>query len=277
MADPDVLTNAFLATHPVDAARVLESMAGNDAAALFDAVPARLGAPALEAMRPFAAAKSLPRDDARAALLLGGVSVPAAAAVLRYLPEARRGALIDALPTPTAIACRALLGYSEDSVGAWVDSEIIALPPASRASDALDLLRSARVNASSPVYAVDAQRRPLGQVEIATLLRADRDARLELLMRDVTDTLPAATPLAGAVEHRVWSHADIAPVVERGGALVGVIERRMLRRMQRRRAARAAAVPGALTAVVAAGYWHAVASLIEATLTMLSAPPERRK
>ncbi|MEP7275777.1 MAG: hypothetical protein ABI812_05430 [Betaproteobacteria bacterium] len=277
MAEPDVLTHAFLAAHPQDAARVLEQLPSDDAAALFDSAPARLCAPVLGAMLPYPASRCLQRVDAtRAPLLLSGISVPAAAAILRHLPEAQRIPLLDALPTPAALACRALLGYPEDSVGAFVDTEIVALTAEHRVRDAQDALGAARVTPSGPVYVIDAQRRPVGQVDLAVLLRAAPHDRLDRVMGAIPATLPAVTPLEGSADHPLWRLADVVPVVERSGALVGVVRRRALLAAQRRFGAGAAPASGSLAGVLATGYWHWVTSLMEATLSMLAASGRHR-
>ena len=57
MANPESLTLAFVTAHPAEAARILERLNASDAAALFDRVPARAGAPVLTAMLPSAAAR----------------------------------------------------------------------------------------------------------------------------------------------------------------------------------------------------------------------------
>ena len=273
MADHDVLTNAFLASHPEDAARVLEQLPDEDAAALYERAPARLGAPVLGAMLPYTAARCLLRIEAsRAAMLLAAISVPAAVAVLRYLTEAQRAPLFEALPTATAIACRALLAFPRDSVGAYVDTEILALPPNCQARDALETLRAAHIMPLGPVYVIDARRRPLGQVGLPMLMRAGAHERLDTLMSAIRATLPAATPLAGADGHPAWREADLVPVVERGGGLVGVAQLRTLRSAQRR-LANAGPAPESLAAVLAIGYWHTVAGLVEATLSSLAASP----
>jgi len=273
MAELDLLTNAFLASHPEDAARVLERLPEADAAALFERTPARLGGPTVAAMLPYAASRCLLRlDQSRAALLLTSMSIPAVAAVLRYVPERERIVLLDALPAGTALACRALLGYPEDSVGACSDTEIVVLPPSSRASDALQALRAGHINRSSPVYVVDPQQRPLGQIEVLTLLRAEPHDRLDALMRPLSGTLAAATPLAGALLHPVWRETDIAPVVERSGALVGVVQRRTVQRVQQRHDPSASSVDS-LFAALSLGYWHLVVGLIEAIVSLLASPP----
>jgi magnesium transporter len=277
MAEADVLTNAFLASHPDAAARVLEQLPAEEAAALFDRTPARLGAAALGAMLPYTAARCLAFVDlARAAMLLAAISVPAAAAVLRNIPEPRRASLLDALPTAASLACRALLGYPEDSVGACIDTEVIALPPESRAVDALEALRAARDLPTGPVYVVDAMRRPLGEVALPVLLRAGAQQRLDTLMSALTVTLPAVTPLAGAADHPAWRDADVVPVVERGGGLVGVVARRALLRASRVRRADDGPEPESLAALLALGYWNAVLGLVEATLSLLAHPPRGR-
>ncbi|MEO5700149.1 MAG: CBS domain-containing protein [Casimicrobiaceae bacterium] len=275
MADPDVLTHAFLASHPADAARVLEAMGAEDAMALFERVPVRLAAPVLEVMRPYTAARALPVDVARGAMLLSGLSVPAAATLLRYLPESRRAALIDGLPTGMALACRALLGYPEDSVGACVDPDVVALLGESRVREALDALRETRVKRTGAVYVVDRDRRPLGQVELPALLQAAPETRLKTLARGLPGTLPAVTPIGAAQEHPVWQRADVVPVVERGGALVGVIARSALNQ-DHDRSADAGSVDS-FGALVATGYWHAVSALIEAALSALGAPAKAQR
>jgi magnesium transporter len=276
MADPDVLTHAYLASHPADAARVLEDLAVGDATALFARVPARLGAPVLEAMRPQVAASVLPADAERGALLLRNLSVPGAAALLRYLPETRRAALIEALPAAMALACRTLLGYPEDSVGACIDTDLVALPQGARVREAIDALREVRARGSVPVYVVDGRRRPLGQVELAALLQAVPEAQLDTLAVELPGTLPAVTPIAAALEHPTWREADLVPVVERGGALVGVVDRRALRRAQGGRAGGGAPAQVSLAAFAALGYWNAVAALIDSTLSALGPAARER-
>jgi Mg/Co/Ni transporter MgtE len=273
MADLDVLTNAFLASHPDAAARVLEQLSHDDAAALYARVPARLGAGVLNAMLPYPAARCLQLvEPAQAALLLAGMSVPAAAAVLRNVPESLRTRLLDALPTTTALACRALLGYPEDSVGACVETEIIALSPGTRVEEALDALREARTLPAGPVYVVDPLRRPLGQVELPVLLRADARQRVDALMTPLPSTLPAVTPLAGADGHPAWRDADVVPVVERGGGLVGVVARRSVQRAQRGRGEQSIQPSDSLPALLALSYWEAVRGLTDAALSALVPP-----
>lgn len=269
MADPDVLTHAFLVAHPSDAARVLERLAPAEAAALFERIPARLGAPVLAAMLPHAAARCLATlEPERGALLLGAMSPPLAAASLRPVAEPTRARLLAALPTAVALACRALLGYPDDSVGAWADTDVVALPAESTAGEALDAVRGAAQTPRAPVFVVGADQRLLGTADMSVLLRASADVRLEALLR-ATPSLSAVTPLAGAAALSAWHETDVIAVVERGGRLVGALYRHTLEEAMRGRASAPDPTVGSLPALLARGYWAAASGLAEATLALL--------
>ena len=142
MASAETLTLAFLNAHPARAARVLERLPGPEAAALFARLPARAGGPVLAAMLPPTAARLLSNlDDAAALALLTVLGAQSAVGVLRHLAEPRRSRLIAGLPTATAVASRLLLGYLEDSVGGWVDPDVIAVAAECTAGEALALAR----------------------------------------------------------------------------------------------------------------------------------------
>ncbi len=277
MADAEILTHAYLDAHPADAARVLEQLSAGEAAALLEQVPARLGAPVLAAMLPSTAGQCLREaEPARAAMLLAATNVPAAASILRYVPERQRMAFLEMLPTAHALACRALLGFPEDAVGACVNPQIVALAPDVRARDALETIRARKGAAAGPVYVVDAQRRPVGQVEVATLLRAGEHERLDQLTFPVTPPLAALMSIAGALRDPVWQDADVVPVTDRGDGLVGVVQRRdLLRAAQARRTPNEPAEQ-TLTGLLAAGYWQTVSGLLEVIVAALIAAPRRR-
>ncbi len=269
MPELDELTHAYLRAHPVDAARELERLPAGDVAALFGHAPARLVAPVAEAMLTHAAAAAvLALPEEQSALILGAMRAPGAAGVLRHAAGEERRALLAALPTTTALACRALLRYPEDAVGALVDSSAVALPESARADEALAALRQ-RGGAAEDVYVVADAQRLAGAVSVATLLGADPAVRLAALKRPVP-SLPALMPCAAAASSPGWDEAGALPVVEHGGRLVGVLTAPALRRaLATRERAGAAAGEPSLAGVLGQGYWLAVSALSEAAVATL--------
>lgn len=273
MADIESLTLAFLTAHPSEAARVLERLPGGQAADFFARVPARVGAPALVAMLPTAAARVLGAlEDAPALALLTSVGVQAAVGVLRYVAEPRRAHLIEGLPTATAVASRLLLGYPEDSVGAWVDPDVIAMAPETPSRDALERVRNGEEANIDRLYTIDGERRLIGIVELAALMRAPETVSLEVLMHKPTAVLTAMTPLTGAASQRGWERASALPVVERGGRLIGILPRATLARaLARNRATSQADAEVSLAGIIGRGYWDTVSGLTEAAIALLPA------
>ena len=275
MAEPVALTLTYIAAHPAEAARVLERMPGADAAALFATVPARAGAPVLTAMLPSAAARILSSlHDEPALALLAAAGVQAAVTVLRYIAEPRRSRLLEGLPTATAVASRILLGYPDDSVGAWADPDIIMLVPETRVNDVLARVRGGDEKKVDQVYGVDNEQRLVGIVDLLELLRVPDSTTLAAVLHKPLAMLTAMTPLTGAATQRGWQLSSVLPVVERDGRLIGVMHRATLARaMARSRATTQPANEVTITGVLTRGYWDAASGLAEAALWLL--PPAK--
>jgi Mg/Co/Ni transporter MgtE len=270
MADAETLSFAFMRTHPAQAAEVLEALPAQDAAALFARAPARVGAPVLSAMLPAPAARALGALEAeRAVELLSALGARQAAALQRRTPEPRRSHLLGALPAGMALASRVLLGYPDDTVGAWANPDVIALPPSMQAAQALERVRRSDTTAER-VYVVGPEQRLLGSVSVGTLLRAGEHAALDTLAHAPRAVLAARTPLAGAAAHPGWQHDSVLPVVEARERLLGALTREALARALRGAAARARApAEETLGGLVARGYWEALSGLVLSAATLL--------
>ena len=277
MADEadDVLSLAFMRGHPVQAARVLEALPVAEAATLFERAPARVCADVLAVMLPRQAARCIVTlADARILELLGPLGTQATVALLRHLPEPRRRALAAGLPTASALASGLLLGYSDDTLGAWADPDVVTLPADATAAEALERMRQAAVR--HPLLCVTAAgRRLVGLVGVTDLLASPAAATLATLMRRPTTVLLAHAPLAGALAHPGWEQASALAVVEPGERLVGVMTHDALARALRQApsAPRDEAAGATLPALLAHGYWQALSGLVESGLALLPPVP----
>ncbi|HEX6319862.1 MAG TPA: hypothetical protein VFZ84_13480 [Burkholderiales bacterium] len=267
-------TYAFMRSHPADAAQVLQSIPSSEAATLFAAVPVRVGARVLAAMLPSAAARLIDvLEDERAMALLGALGAQPAVLVLRHVAEPRRTRLIAGLPATVALTSRLLLGYPEDSVGAWTDPQVIALPGEMRAGAALERVRNADEPAER-VFVVAPDQRLAGWLKLGMLLRAPAGAPLDSLMERVDAVLAAQTPLAGAARHPGWQHSAALPVVEADERLLGVLTSDALARARGRAAPRARpAAPESVPGALAQWYWEALSGMVQAAATLLPRVP----
>src|SRR5688572_13241294 len=269
MAEAGVLTLAYVSAHPADAARVLETVAPAEAAALFASLPARAAAPVLAAMLPPRAARVLGAlGDEQALALLSAAGAQGAVAMLRHVAEPRRTRLVEGLSTASALASRLLLGFPEDTVGAWVDPAVIGLAPSATVAEALERVRADPDAHAAEVYVIAADGRLKGAVALQDLLRAPSTSTLGALMSDAP-ALPAAMPLAAALAHPAWRRAAALPVVERD-RLIGALRAATLEQALSLREASEHRPGGTtLAAVAAAGYWDAVSGLAQLGLAAL--------
>lgn len=275
MAEPEVLTLAYLDAHADEAARVVETLSVVDAAALFEQMPARIGAPVLTAMRPPAAARMLAGlDETLVLALLTAAGTQAAVAVLRHIAEPQRSRLIEGLPTIAAMASRVLLGFPEDAVGAWADPEVIALPATTRAAEALERVRDGTETYLDEVHVVDAARRLTGIVALHALLRAPAGSAIGTLATPAPEVLPAMMPIDSASALRAWEHTAALPVADRGERLIGVLRHVALLQIQReRRRDRRNADNATFAGALAMGYWGVLSSLLHSAVGLL--PPAK--
>lgn len=268
------LSLAFMRSHPAQAAQVLESLPAGEAAALFDQTPARLGATVLAAMLPHRAADCVAAlADARALELLAPMGTQPTVAVLRHLPESRRKLLIAGLPTATALASTLLLGYAEDTLGAWADPDVLMLPAEAHATQALERLKQTPTHPL--VFVADHERRLVGMVGLSALLQAPDSTTLGTLMQRPAHVLTAHAPLSATPAHPGWESSSLLPVVEPGERLVGVMTRDALTRALRRTPPPPAELSSETTLpmLFARVYWQALSGLLEGSLVLLPKVP----
>lgn len=271
MANPaGSLSLAYLEAHPRDAARVLERLTPSAAADLLASVPLRLAAPVLRQMLPLFAARAMDRlGDDRAAGLLRAVGPQAGVAVLRQMPRARADTLIGQLPAPLAVAFRLLLGYPENTVGAWTDPHALAVTEDLLGAQAIEHLRTSG-HEQDVLYVVDGEQRLVGVVPLVELLRAPADTPLRRLMQPPPITVPAQSLISALHEHSGWTSARALVVVERGERFAGVLWQTALTAAHGpAREHDQPSTPGDVLSMLAGGYWGAVAGLIEMLVSWL--------
>ncbi len=218
------LSIAFLESHPDGAARVLDGIRAEDAAAFVEEVPEASVASVLALMQPARAAAVLERaSPGKAASLLSETPAHARTQLLRALSEATRNSALAALPKKQAAAMRRYLAYGQGTVGAWMDSPNTTFSADTRVDDCLRRVRELGRRLGSFVFVIDADRRLRGTVHVDRLLAAGDDVLLgDLMAREVAPLSPQAS-LSSVITLRAWDAALSLPVTDRSQRLVGVL------------------------------------------------------
>ncbi|MGN2391928.1 magnesium transporter MgtE N-terminal domain-containing protein [Pelomicrobium sp. G1] len=263
------LTLTFVEGHPADAARVLEGLPAPESAAFVARLPARLGALLLRYMAPLYGGRLLALlDDKTAVALVERLSPHEAAGLLQQLSSERQARLLQALPVATAVALRLLIGYPRGTCGAAMDPWPPTASPGTLAEEALAQVRAFDGDPGDALLVVNGQRRLLGVVPLAVLVKATPRDTLMKLMRPPVHAVSALATLASVAQHSGWAEFHALPVVERDNRLVGRLHRSAVNPA---RQPPLEAAEGHLGAGLAAAYWQVLAALAQMVVGVLPA------
>jgi len=268
------LTVAFLRTHPTEAARVLEQLQPTETSALLSAVPGRIAAPVVSRLVPSFAARALTNvADEAVVRLLRRLTTPAAAAVLRHIGSDRRTRLLTELPSAMAVACRLLLRYPEDTVGALADTTVSTLMPAMPVREVLARLKSVHDDVGDFLYVVDDERFLRACLRPSALLHATGTMSVGALDPVQVPRLAAQAAPRSVRDHPGWNSFSTLPVVDRSGRLIGALRQSALMQALDRAPATTPTAGAETDSLVALGttFWSAASNLLQSAVGMLPA------
>lgn len=218
------LSIGFLTTHPEGAVPVLEAIAPDDAAAYLKDVPDDMGGRALEMMQPLVAAAILSRlTPKKAAAVLLAMDIHGRSCIMRVLDDGIVGPIMGLMPKGIARDLARFLKYPDGSVGAWMSSDILVFETSTAVGECLEKLRAVPDKVRSLIFVVDNQKKLVGAVDLAELLRAPDDVGLGTLADIDIKRLSPFARLTSIVALAAWDTALSLPVVDAKGRLLGVL------------------------------------------------------
>ncbi len=223
------LASVFLEAHPEVASKILESMPPEDAGEILAAVPTEIAGTALHHMLPTSSARCVAHLPAPVlGKLLERMPIQAGASLLRHFSASSRESVMTHLSPARLAALRMLLHYPANTVGAWMEAQVLTLPEDCSVSDALAWIGH-EYDVFPRVYVVDRNRRVRGAVRHSALLKDEAGGPLAPLV-ERSDVLWARESIAQAHSRDIWDIESDAPVVNRQGEFVGILTHSALRR-----------------------------------------------
>ena len=218
------LEEGFFARHPAAASDLLELLETADQVAIFERQPVPATLPVWERLSPDIAGK-----------LLAALSRPVAVETMRRLDPGRlarllaafeedeREELLSLVPERVAKEVRSLLQYPPDRAGAMMDTRVQLFRQSGTVADMRARLRRDRRPGRTGCFAVDADNRLAGWVDMQDIALAEPDERIGSLVRPVSGSVD---PMATVEEVGEFLDrnplADLA-VVDLDGRLLGAI------------------------------------------------------
>jgi magnesium transporter len=229
----DVLSEAYLAGHPDDAARTIEGFGERDAARVLARVSVTAAAETLARLSPHdAGSLLLELGPERAAAIVERLELQDAAAILRTLQPAEQSAMLGALGTDEAQPVSLLLMYPEGTAGAYMDPRVLAVPSDITVDQAQQRVRVRYQRSIYYVYVIDRDRELVGVVNLRELFMAPKNASLSSITRRSVARIHASARRNAIVMHPRWRELHTMPVVDDDGRFLGAIRYRTLRRLE---------------------------------------------
>ncbi|MEO1250747.1 MAG: hypothetical protein AAFW81_00195 [Pseudomonadota bacterium] len=262
MTNPSALTISFLDKRPVSAARALSEMEASDAAAFLETAPARIVVKVVAHMNAWPASRLLDLMAAPAAAsVVREMEFAAAAAILRLLDDAWATELMGFLPDKLRRDLETSLSFPDDTVGAQMTTAVLALTGEQTVADAFALAKASDKTRAETIFIVDDERRLMGAVSAARLLKASPGVALSAIADDAVEALSARARLISIANLEAWeSHAEL-PVLSRKKQLIGALPRAAARSLSRPRGHSPAPEQGSILGAIAGAFFASAIGL----------------
>jgi magnesium transporter len=225
------LLQRHIESDPAGAARNLEALTADEAAAAIAALPPSVAARTIPHLQVSYSATVLAAVDAKdSASIFRSLEPERAATVFMHLARETREALLPLLPDKLKLRLHELLTYPEGSVGRIMRTAFFAFRQDTRVQTAIKKIRKlARKQVpASYLYVVDAEERLVGVMNMYEMLLAPEDATFASLMRTKIFSIHCFTDCEEAALELAKRKYFAAPVVDHENRLLGIIKAEQL-------------------------------------------------
>jgi magnesium transporter len=212
--------------HPADIADIIEELAPAERDAVFQTLDEGVAAQALEEIDPKLQVSIVnAMESERAADIVEEMNPDAAADLLAELPEERSEEILEEMEPAERQDVEELLEFEEDTAAGRMTTDYMALAPAARVHDAVEMLKhfDGSLESMSTIFLIGENEKLLGAVPLAKLVVSPPQTPLSDLK---VDPLISCSPEADEREvAEIFDKYNLLtlPVVDENGALTGVI------------------------------------------------------
>lgn len=232
METDHILADAFLKSHPAEAARAIESHPVAEAVAFLSDWPPERIAPVLTSLDvAFAAAVVSEADRDVAVRFVEPLAPVAASRLLRRVAPEVRGTILQRMSSSARSSIGVLLRYPTDSAGALLDPTVLQATSDLTVEAALDRVRRADAGGYAHLFVVDRRGMLIGVASIRDLLVSEPDALLGAIAQQTVPVLLVTANRDAILAHPGWEYLHELPVVDGDRRFLGALRYETLRRL----------------------------------------------
>lgn len=222
--NPLDLSLRFVEQHPTDAVGILESLPAEKTCDYILNASENCGTQLIGLMSANYAAVCVSLLPASKTVpLFKELEIQTTVEIFRYLNTRDKNRLINQLPLNKRLAVQALNKYNQNSVGAWMRTDFIAVTEDTTIEEIIEIIQQSHDPYQDYVYIVNSKRQFVYAVRTATLLKTGLHARISTVKTLSTECLMARAMIQDVTEHPGWQHHRVLPVTEYDNRLAGIL------------------------------------------------------
>lgn len=259
------LCEEFLAFHPVDAARVAETLEERELGRFLSSMNPPAAAALVSRLSAHIAAACLSRMTPRVAgEICSSLNIELRSRLLRHLPERVRNRILAVLTPEEARLARRLLSLPPGTAAELMDPTVFALPEDITVGEGLQRASRTARGVRRYVYVLNRDHHLVGVVTLPELLQAPNNRVVGSVMRREVQWLRADMAHRDIVNSPYWLELTALPVIDDDGTFLGIVDHRSLARI-RAELSRAAPTSDMWETAVALGdlYWWGLAGVMD--------------
>lgn len=229
MNEIPLLTLNFITKYPQEAAKILEQLAVEDTVAFIEEIPQEIGSKLLSMLTPqYSGQCFFALEPKVSAALIQGMKFTSTLSMLRINSSETINSLLRLLSADKKVLLEKRLSFPQNSVGAWMDSD---LPPVAEALLVGDIRRSLRNSKDAIDYSpcvVKADGTIAGLLSLVKLATAKDGSMVSKIMATDFNSVLDRDSLQSVASLTDWDRFDALPVINRRGKFVGMLTKKIL-------------------------------------------------
>lgn len=223
----DALNLAFLLNYPREAARKFETMPAAQAAPLLCNQPTYVLLPVWSNLSPGVADNLLLHlPDETVARLLTALAAGQCASLLSRFDKHKQEQFLELLDIGVANELRELLEYPQDTAGALMETDIVAVNANISVAEALIQLKTQNTKDMRYLFLLNDDLYLQGQVAIQRMALADAEQTMASLSTPLVAVVNVLDPKSEIIDQLEKHRMDLLPVIDGNEHFVGVIRGR---------------------------------------------------
>lgn len=228
MDTDQMLIGQFFKDHEDLAIHYVESLEINEIASLVELLTLAQNGILFSKLRVFKSGQVMEKlPIEKAATIIARLSAMGAQSILRVVKAKHREAILKALKPNEAISLRRGLTFSEDRVGAHIDSFVLSLAGRMTIEKGLASIHSSTANLQPHFFVLDKENKLTGYVELYDLLQGEGHMQIKTRQRPVKRPALADMSIGDLLDQ--WDHTLVhLPVIDVDGVFIGSVSRATL-------------------------------------------------